>query len=157
MLHHETKIPDEAYVKIKSVHNNIVGRGGVETTISKLAKGRTRWTYMRIHVRKFIQLCPSFQKMGDSKFADMGNDNYDVSVFIKPFSVATYSPMVRLNIDFVGPINADDGSGYILVIIDSFPSELNSSLVRMPQQRLLRSTVSNTVRQWQSHRERTHY
>ena len=31
------KIPDEAYVKIKSVHNDIVGHGGVETTVSKLA------------------------------------------------------------------------------------------------------------------------
>ena len=26
-LHHEMKIPDEAYVKIKSVHNDIVGHG----------------------------------------------------------------------------------------------------------------------------------
>ena len=48
--------------------------------------------------------------MSDNKFA----------IFTKPFSVATYSPMVRLNIDFVGPINTDDDSGYILVIIDTF-------------------------------------
>ena len=33
------KIPNEAYVKIKSVHNDIVGHGGVETTMSNLAKG----------------------------------------------------------------------------------------------------------------------
>ena len=38
MLHHETKIPDEAYVKVKSVHNDIVGQEGVETTMSKLVK-----------------------------------------------------------------------------------------------------------------------
>ena len=40
-LHHEMKIPDESYVKIKSVHNDIVGHGGVETTVAKLAKGYT--------------------------------------------------------------------------------------------------------------------
>ena len=34
-----------------------------------------------------------------------------------PYSVATYAPTVRLNIDFIGPINDD---GYILNIIDSF-------------------------------------
>ena len=51
------KIPDEAYVKIKSVHNDIVGHGGVETTVSKLVKGHTPWKHMRIHVRQFIQLC----------------------------------------------------------------------------------------------------
>ena len=48
--------------------------------------------------------------MSDSKFA----------IITKPFSVATYSTMVRLNIDFVGPIHPDDDSGYILVIIDTF-------------------------------------
>ena len=40
-LPHEMKIPDEAYVKIKSVHNDVVGHKGVETTVSKLAKGQT--------------------------------------------------------------------------------------------------------------------
>ena len=95
------KIPDEAYVKIKSVHNDIVRHGGVETTVSKLAKGHTPWKYIRIHVRQFIQLCATCQKMSDNKF----------TIFTKPFSVATYSPMVRLNIDFIGPINTDDDSG----------------------------------------------
>ena len=48
----------------------------------------------------------------------MSNNKF--TIFTKPFSVATYSPMVRLNIDFVGPINTDDDSGYILVIINTF-------------------------------------
>ena len=48
--------------------------------------------------------------MSDSKFA----------IFTKPFSLATYSPIVRPNIDFVGPINIDNDSGNILVIIDTF-------------------------------------
>ena len=40
-------------------------------------------------------------------------------IFFKIFSVATYSPMSRLNIDFVGQVNTDDDSGYTLVIIDT--------------------------------------
>ena len=44
--------------------------------------------------------------MSDNKFA----------IFTNQLSVATYTPIVRLNIDFVGPINTDDDSGYILVI-----------------------------------------
>ena len=48
--------------------------------------------------------------MSDNKF----------TIFTKPFSITTYSPMVRLNIDFIGPINTDDDSSYILVIIDTF-------------------------------------
>ena len=48
----------------------------------------------------------------------MSNNKF--TIFTKPFSVANYSPMVRLNIDFVGPINTDEDSGYILVIIDTF-------------------------------------
>ena len=65
---------------------------------------------MCLQVRQFIQLYSTCQKMSDNRF----------SIFTKPFSVATYLPMVRLNIDFVAPINTDDDSGYIPVIIDKF-------------------------------------
>ena len=34
-----------------------------------------------------------------------------------PYSIETYAPMVRLNIDFIGSINDD---GYILNIINTF-------------------------------------
>ena len=104
------------------------------STMSKLAKGHTPWTYMRLHVRQFIQLCPTCQKMSYNKFA----------IFTKSFSVATYSPMVRLNIDFVGPTNTDDDSGYILVIIDTFLNGLNSTLARTLQQKLLQSAFFST-------------
>ena len=149
-LRHEMKFLDEVYVKIKSVHNDIVGHGGVETTVSKLAKGYTPWKYMRIHVRQFIKLCATCQKMSNHKF----------TIFTKPFLVATYSPMVRLNIDFVGPINTDDDSGYILVIIDTsskwvelYPCE--NATAKAAAGCLLQH--SGTVRRWQSLRERTHH
>lgn len=38
LLHHE--------LKIESVHNDIVGHGGVKNTMFKLVKGYTHWTYM---------------------------------------------------------------------------------------------------------------
>ena len=43
-----------------------------------------------------------------------------LAIFTKPFSVATCSPLVKLNIDFVGLIKTDENSGYTLVIIDTF-------------------------------------
>ena len=33
MLHHEMKILDEAYVKLESAHNDIVGHDGLKTTM----------------------------------------------------------------------------------------------------------------------------
>ena len=66
-LHHETKIPHEAYVNVKSIHNDIVGLGGVETIMSKLAKGCTPWKYMRLHVLQLIHLCATCQKMSNNK------------------------------------------------------------------------------------------
>ena len=99
-------------MKIKIVHNDIVGHGGVETTMSKLAKGYTPSTNMRVHMRHFIQLFATCQRMSDKKI--------DIFTNLCYFSVASYSPMVRLNINSVGLINTDDNAVYILVIIDTF-------------------------------------
>jgi transposase InsO family protein len=110
LLHHDMKIPDDAYVKIKAVHNDISGHSGVEVTMNRLGRAYEPWLYMRTHVRHFVQTCPACQKMSYVK----------IVIKSKPYTVATYAPMVRLNIDFVGPINTDDETGYILVIIDTF-------------------------------------
>ena len=57
----------------------------------------------------------------------------------------TYSPMVRLNIDFVGSINTDEDSGYILVIIDTFSKWVElSTHAKMPQPKLLQSVSYST-------------
>jgi hypothetical protein len=79
LLHHDMRIPDEAYLKIKDVHNEIAGHGGVETTMNRLAKSSEPWTYMRVHVRHFIQTCVWCQKMSTIKYA----------IHAKPFAVAT--------------------------------------------------------------------
>jgi hypothetical protein len=42
-------------------------------------------------------------------------------IITNPYTVATYHPMDRLNIDTIGPMPEDqDGFKYIIVIIDSF-------------------------------------
>ena len=41
-------------------------------------------------------------------------------IHTRPLTVASYAPIVRLNIDFVGPVNTDTDSGYILVMVNSF-------------------------------------
>ena len=62
---------------------------------------------MREHVRAFNRACLCCQKMSVLKTPIHGH----------PFTTSTYEPMIRLNIDFVGPFS--DG-GYILTIIDTF-------------------------------------
>ena len=37
-----------------------------------------------------------------------------------PFSTSAYEPMVRQNMDFIGPFRTSNESGYILVIMDTF-------------------------------------
>jgi transposase InsO family protein len=100
-------IPDEVYDKIIMVHNSLVGHAGVERCLKRLADSNQAWKYMREHVRAFIKLCPCCQKMSVLKVPIHGH----------PFTTSTYQPMVRLNIDFVGPF--EDG-GYILTIVDTF-------------------------------------
>jgi transposase InsO family protein len=104
---HDFAIPDEAYDKIIMVHNSIAGHAGVERCLKRLSDSNQAWKYMREHVRAFIKLCSCCQKMSVLKVPIHGH----------PFTTSTYQPMVRLNIDFVGPF--DDG-GYILTIIDTF-------------------------------------
>jgi transposase InsO family protein len=100
-------IPDEAYDKIIRVHNSLAGHAGVDRCLKRLADTNQAWKYMREHVRAFIKLCACCQKMSVLKIPIHGH----------PFTTSTYQPMVRLNIDFIGPF--PDG-GYILTIIDTF-------------------------------------
>jgi transposase InsO family protein len=100
-------IPDEAHDKIIMVHNSLVGHAGVERCLKRLGDSKQTWRYMREHVRAFIKACACCQKMSALKIPIHGHH----------FTTSTYQPMVRLNIDFLGPF--EDG-GYILTIIDTF-------------------------------------
>ena len=58
-----------------------------------------------------------------------------------PFTTSTYKPMVRLNIDFVGPFT--DG-GYILTIIDTLPDGLNYTYAKVLMHKKPLVDYSNT-------------
>ena len=61
MLHYEMNVPDEAWVKIKDVHNDVAGHSGVEATMAKLVKAHKPWVYMRNYVKHFVQKCLPYQ------------------------------------------------------------------------------------------------
>ena len=66
---------------------------------------------MREHVKGFIRKCPYCQKQSV----------LNIKAFTKPFTTARYEPWERLNIDSIGPLEADEeGNRYIIVIIDCF-------------------------------------
>ena len=97
---------------ISKVHNRITGHSGVERTFRKLVAyldmhNIPQWETIRADIRLFIRQCPCCQKMSVLK----------VPIRAHPFTVSSYSPMERLNIDFMGPFPDD---GYLLVIIDCF-------------------------------------
>ncbi len=71
---------------------------------------------MREHVRRFIRECPCCQKMIYLK----------ISIHAHPFTVASYEPFERVEMDTIGPLPEDEeGYKYILVIIDCFTRWVN--------------------------------
>ena len=105
-------IPPKAYEAISKVHNKIVGHHGVERTVDKLLRwckntSTEPWPQLRQHVKQFIRICPCCQKMSLLK----------TPIVAHPFTVSSYWPMERLQMDFIGPF--PDG-GYILAIICCF-------------------------------------
>ena len=110
LLYHHELLPYEIYLKIKRVHNSVVGHGGLEMTMSRLAQQGQAWKYMRAHVKFFIKQCACCQKMSSLK----------ISIQAHHFVTSSYTPMSLLNIDFIGPFNTEEGSGYILTIICCF-------------------------------------
>ena len=105
------RINQREYDNISKMHNSTVGHAGVEKTLDRLMKGGFNWKRMRKHVRKFIRECPACQKMSQVRF----------SIKTHPFTTAAYDPMEVLNVDTIGPLQADEeGNCYILVIICCF-------------------------------------
>ena len=100
-------LPDGTRAAIISCHNETVGHGGVERTITKLLEANHRWPFMRQTVREFIKECPCCQKMSAIKIA----------IHTTPFTTSSYEAMEVINIDFVGPF---PDKKYILVMVDTF-------------------------------------
>ena len=98
--------------RIGQVHNSVVGHSGVDKTIERLMRNEQEpWPFMRQHVQWFIKRCPCCQKQSV----------LNVKAFTRPFTTARYEPFECINIDSIGPLDADEfGNRYIIVIIDCF-------------------------------------
>ena len=107
----ELRIPPKEYTIIESVHNAIIGHGGVERTLAKLQTLGHQWRYMREHVRRFIKTCPCCQKLSYLK----------IPIEANRYTTSTYGVWECLNIDFIGPFPIDEyGNMYILDISCTF-------------------------------------
>jgi transposase InsO family protein len=100
-------INNDNYKIIESVHNAMVGHGGVERTLRKLQDLKLTWKNMRLDVKTYIRECPCCQKMSQIK----------VPITAYKYTLSTYRPMECLNIDFIGPY---PDKGFVLNIIDTF-------------------------------------
>ena len=100
-------INNDNYKTIESVHNAMVGHGGVERTLRKLQDLKLTWKNMRLDVKTYIRECPCCQKMSQIK----------IPITAYKYTTSTYRPMECLNIDFIGPY---PDQGYVLNIIDTF-------------------------------------
>ena len=66
-IHGPYTISNEIYKQIGTVHNAMVGHGGVERTLHKLKKVNLIWKNMRLDVKQYIRECPCCQKMSQIK------------------------------------------------------------------------------------------
>jgi hypothetical protein len=107
----EYQIPRERYDLIRKFHNSTVGHHGEERTELKIKTSGESWPFMKSHIRRFIDECPICQKQRETKPPFVGIRE----------TISSYSPMERLDMDTIGPLEEDEnGNKYILVIIDAF-------------------------------------
>jgi hypothetical protein len=109
------EIPTEYYTIFRKCHNELVGHSGVERTVDQVIKFDVEKEYdrgkLREFVKRFIRQCPCCQMMSQIK----------IPIHTHPFTVATYEPFERVNMDYIGPLPPDIHSNmYILVIICCF-------------------------------------
>ena len=84
-------IPKDKYDILATYHNSIVGHLGLERFVMKLKDAGHGWTYMRLHAKTFIHMCPCCQKMSQIK----------IPILTHPFFLSVLRPMEKLHIDFL--------------------------------------------------------
>jgi hypothetical protein len=121
---HETVLAGDAAVRdirqmyddFKTVHGALPGHHGVERTLTKLIEylksiNRQPWAGIRSDVQRFVRQCPCCQKMSQLKPV----------VATKPYTLASYNPWEKINIDAMGPFpETPEGYKHIIVIVDCF-------------------------------------
>ena len=93
----EMVVPREKQQLIQGVHNTTAGHVGVDRTMERLLRNNDPWPHMREHVKIFIKKCPCCQKQSV----------LNVKAYTRPFTTARYEPMECLNIDTIGPLEAN--------------------------------------------------
>ena len=107
----DIRVPKEQWEMIAAVHNSSVGHFGVQRTMKILRRLGVEWENMRVHIRKFIHLCPACQKMSQLK----------PLIHAKAFTISAYRPMERVAIDYIHNLPVDHQEcQHILVVIDCF-------------------------------------
>jgi hypothetical protein len=104
---------DDEFKLISSTHNAVMGHHGVNRTYELMRRNDigSSIIHLREKISWFIKRCDCCQRM--SVITPV--------VTTRKFTTATYKPMVRLNIDTVGPLReSPNGNKFILVIIDTF-------------------------------------
>ena len=100
-----------AHSVITEFHQATVGHFATDTTLARLRARGVSWPNMENDVEAFIRNCPSCQKLSEKSFPITSNH----------YSSAAYSPMLRLNVDTIGPYTKDSfGNAYVIVVIDTF-------------------------------------
>jgi len=117
----DVEISPAIMTALKAVHNDIVGHFGVDRTLERLREAGHKVRYLHEMVRIFVRDCPICQKL-----------SYRRPIYVtRPFTTARYAPMLRLNVDAIGPFpksnrewrlrkDNPDGYEYVLVIVDCF-------------------------------------
>jgi len=92
-------------------HNAMSGHGGVERTLQRLQAAGLTWENQRMHVRRFVQVCPRCQKMSQLKPV----------ITASRYMLSSFQPMQQLAMDFIEALpTTQQGFNSILVIIDTY-------------------------------------
>ena len=119
-------VPEAYFELITLFHSTSQGHFGVEKTLNKILSCKRlnteqrklveNVTSLRKYVIRVLSTCPCCQKASAIKPQ------------LSPYrtTLASYIPMVRLDIDTIGPLPEDkDGNKYIINIVDSFSRYVN--------------------------------
>ena len=107
---------ERVHQAFKMTHGYLPGHHGVERTTEKVLQylrsiNQQPWSGIKADVKRLLRECPFCQKMSQIKPV----------VHTRPFTVASYTPWERINIDAMGPLpETTEGYRHVIVVIDCF-------------------------------------
>ena len=114
-------VPEEAYQRILTQHNDDVGHHGQNQTAAMLQAAGQDWSGMSNDIAKFIHCCDVCQK-GDASMPPVSTAK---------FVTSTVLPMQEWAVDTMGPFTEDtDGCQYLMVVLDTFTRHLGAYVMK---------------------------